>query len=195
MAEDRIQEEQVAAEETVEQVQQEQAPVDGAEEVTAEEDALITLQQQLAEKDDEVVAAKEQILRAAAELQNIKRRAQQDVEKAHKFALKSFVESLLPIVDSLEKGIESAEQAEGSHESMKEGMDLTLKLMLDTLTKHGVKQLNPVGEPLDPNFHQAISMVPNPEMEPNSIMDVFQKGYTLNDRVVRPAMVVVAKAP
>ena len=116
------------------------------------------------------------------------------LKKAHKFALDKFVESLLPVVDSLEKGIESAAQAEGSHEAMKEGMELTLKLFLDTLARFNVKPISPEGEPFDPHFHQAMSMVPNPEVEPNTVIAVFQKGYTLNERVVRPAMVVVSKS-
>ena len=126
-------------------------------------------------------------------MQNIKRRSQQDVEKAHKFALEKFVDALIPVVDSLEKGIESAEQAEGSHEGIIEGMKLTLKQFLAAMEKAGVKQVDPAGQPFDPNFHQAMSMVPNPDMESNTVMDVFQKGYTLNDRLVRPAMVVVSR--
>ncbi|WP_330926548.1 nucleotide exchange factor GrpE [Candidatus Sororendozoicomonas aggregata] len=142
---------------------------------------------------NELAQAKDHMLRAQAEVQNVKRRAQQDVEKAHKFALDKFVESLLPVVDSLEKGIESTEQAEGSHEGIKEGMELTLKLFLDTLARFSVKPVDPEGEPFDPHFHQAMSTVPNPDVEPNTVLEVFQKGYTLNERVVRPAMVVVSK--
>ncbi|WP_263081916.1 nucleotide exchange factor GrpE [Endozoicomonas sp. Mp262] len=150
-------------------------------------------QQRIEELTAELDKAKDLALRAQAEMQNVKRRAELDVEKAHKYALDKFVESLLPVVDSLEKGIESAAQAEGGHDAMKEGMELTLKLFLDTLERFKVQQMNPEGEPFDPNFHQAMSMVPNPSVEPNTIMAVFQKGYTLNERVVRPAMVVVAK--
>ncbi|PJE78854.1 Protein GrpE [invertebrate metagenome] len=145
---------------------------------------------------DELAKAKDQVLRAFAEMENIKRRARMDVEKAHKFGLEKMVKALLPIVDSLEKGIESAANTEGSNaqnEALKEGMTLTLKLFTDTLGQFDIKQLNPEGEPFDPNFHQAMSMVPNPDMEPNTVMTVFQKGYTLSDRIVRPAMVVVSK--
>ena len=121
----------------------------------------------------------------------MKRRAQLDVEKAHKFALDKFVESLLPVVDSLELGLKNAAEGDEANAAMREGMELTLKLMIDTLAKNGVEQLNPMGEPLDPNYHQAITMIPNPEMQPNTVMDVVQKGYALNGRCVRPAMVVV----
>ena len=151
------------------------------------------LQQQVETLTEQLAQARDQTLRAHAEMQNIKRRARQDVEKAHKFALEKFVDSLIPVVDSLEKGIESAEQAEGSHEAIIEGMNLTLRQFLSALEKAGVQQVNPEGQPFDPNFHQAMSMVPNPDMEPNTIMSVFQKGYTLNNRLVRPAMVVVSR--
>ncbi len=142
----------------------------------------------------ELAQARDQALRAHAEVMNIKRRAEQDVEKAHKFALDKFVGELIPVVESLEKGIENAEQGEGQHETMLEGMRLTHKQLLGALAKFSVEQVDPVGQPFDPNFHQAISMVPNPDMEPNTVMEVFQKGYTLHGRVIRPAMVVVAKA-
>ncbi|MFK0571141.1 nucleotide exchange factor GrpE [Endozoicomonas sp.] len=145
------------------------------------------------ELEEQLGQAKDQTLRAHAEAMNIKRRAEQDVEKAHKFALEKFVNELIPVVESLEKGIENAEQAEGQHETMLEGMRLTYKQLLDALGKFQVLQVNPEGEPFDPHFHQAISMVPNPDMEPNTVMNVFQKGYTLHGRVIRPAMVVVSR--
>lgn len=146
------------------------------------------------ELEEQLAQAKDQALRAHAETINTKRRAEQDVEKAHKFALEKFVNELIPVVESLEKGIESAEQGEGQHESMLEGMRLTHKQLLDALAKFNVEQVNPEGQPFDPNFHQAVSMVPNLDMEPNTVMNVFQKGYTLHGRVIRPAMVVVSKA-
>lgn len=187
--------EQAKAEETVVEEAAEGTVETAEEQASAEEDAFAALQNELVRAQEDLVTAKEQALRAAAEAQNIKRRAQQDVEKAHKFALDKFVEHLLPVVDSLENGLKSVEASDGAHDAMREGMELTLKLFVDTLNKHQVEQLNPVGEPLDPNFHQAMTMVPNPDMEPNTVMDVIQKGYTLNGRVVRPAMVVVSKAP
>ncbi len=179
-----------AVAEVAEEVAEEVAAQETEE--TAEESALTALQSELVRAQDELVEAKENVLRAMAEAQNTKRRAQLDVEKAHKFALEKFVESLLPVVDSLENGLKISE---GTEDPMRQGMELTLKLFLDNLARHGVTQLNPVGEPLDPHFHQAITMVPNPDMEPNTVMDVVQKGYVLNERVVRPAMVVVSRAP
>lgn len=160
----------------------------------AEEQANDDSAKRIEELEKQLAQAKDQALRAHAEAMNTKRRAEQDVEKAHKFALEKFVNELIPVVESLEKGIESAEQGEGQHETMLEGMRLTLKQLLDALAKFNVEQVNPEGQPFDPNFHQAISMVPNPDMEPNTVMNVFQKGYTLHGRVIRPAMVVVSKA-
>lgn len=160
----------------------------------AEEQANDDTARRIEELEEQLAHAKDHTLRAHAEAMNTKRRAEQDVEKAHKFALEKFVNELIPVVESLEKGIESAEQGEGQHETMLEGMRLTHKQLLDALAKFNVEQVNPEGQPFDPNFHQAISMVPNPDVEPNTVMNVFQKGYTLHGRVIRPAMVVVSKA-
>jgi len=139
----------------------------------------------------------EQMLRSQAEMQNVRRRAEIDVEKAHKFALEKFVKELLPVADSLEKALESTEGQEESGKlvaSIREGVEMTLSLFMASLKKFNVEQVNPVGEPFDPRQHEAMSMVPAPDAEPNSVVAVVQKGDLLNGRVVRPAMVVVAKA-
>lgn len=136
--------------------------------------------------------ARDQALRAAAEAQNVRRRAEQDVEKARKFALEKFIKELLPVVDSLEKALDA--MGEDASEAHREGVSMTLKLQLDTLAKFGVETVEPQGEPFDPQYHEAMAMVPNPEAEPNTVMDVMQKGYLLNGRLVRPAMVVVSQA-
>ncbi len=139
----------------------------------------------------------EQMLRSQAEMQNVRRRAEIDVEKAHKFALEKFVKELLPVADSLEKAVESTEGHDESGElvaSIREGVEMTLSLFMSSLKKFNVAPINPVGEPFDPQHHEAMSMVPAPDAEPNSVVAVVQKGYLLNGRVVRPAMVVVAKA-
>ena len=135
--------------------------------------------------------AKDQQVRAAAEAQNVRRRAEQDAEKAKKFALEKFVKELLPVVDSLEKGLES--MSEDVSETHREGVSMTLRMQLDVLGKFGVEQIDPHGEPFDPQYHEAMTQVANPELDPNTVMDVMQKGYTLNGRLVRPAMVVVSK--
>lgn len=144
---------------------------------------------------EEIAALKEQALRAQADAQNTRRRAEQDVEKARKFALEKFVSDLLPVADNLERAIAAGDPEDETQKAVIEGVELTLKSLQDTLKKHKVEMINPAGEPFDPQLHQAMTMVPNPDMEPNTVMDVFQKGYTLNGRLVRPAMVVVSSAP
>ncbi|MGQ4878180.1 nucleotide exchange factor GrpE [Billgrantia sp. LNSP4103-1] len=147
---------------------------------------------QVEELEQSLAEAKDQALRAAAEAQNVRRRAEQEAEKARKFALERFVKELLPVVDSLEKALES--MGEDATEAHREGVAMTLKMQQDVLAKFGVETLEPTGEPFDPQYHEAMAMVPNPELEPNSVMEVVQKGYTLNGRLVRPAMVVVSQA-
>ncbi len=152
-----------------------------------------------------LTTAKDQALRAAAEAENVRRRATRDVENAHKFALERFTGDLLPVVDGFERAQETAEQAAkeaaesgegGEHVgAIAEGVALSVKLLAEALGKHGITQVNPVGEPFDPTFHEAMSMVENPDAEPGSVLFVVQRGYVLNDRLVRPARVVVAKAP
>lgn len=139
----------------------------------------------------------EQVLRSQAEMQNVRRRAEIDVEKAHKFALEKFVKELLPVADSLEKAVESTEGQDNAGDlvaSIRQGVEMTLSLLESSLKKFNVEPLSPIGEPFDPRQHEAMSMVPAPNAEPNSVVAVMQKGYLLNGRVVRPAMVMVAKA-
>ena len=140
----------------------------------------------------EVESLKDKALRAEAEMQNIRRRAERDVENAHKFGLERLVQHVLPVVDSLEKALEAKTS---EHDPVIEGVELTFKLLQDLLTKESIEVVDPLGEPFDPNLHEAMSMVENPDMEPNSVFAVVQKGYTLNGRLVRPAMVMVTKMP
>lgn len=157
--------------------------------------SIPALEQEIAQLMARVNEQQEGVLRAQAEMQNVRRRAERDVENAHKFALGKFSEDLLAVVDSLERALEAAGQIDSEAvKGMKDGIELTLKMFLDTLAKHGVQQVNPLGLPFNPEFHQAMSMVPNPDLAPNSVMAVLQKGYTLSGRLVRPAMVVVSKA-
>ena len=141
----------------------------------------------------DVEAARDAALRAQADAQNVKRRAEQDVEKARKFALERFAGDLLPVVDNLERALEAASDDEAVRPIV-EGVELTLKSFLDAIGKYNIEQLNPEGEPFDPQLHQAMSMVDNPDVEPNTVIAVVQKGYTLNGRLVRPAMVMVSKS-
>jgi molecular chaperone GrpE len=132
----------------------------------------------------------ERYLRTAAELENVRKRAARDVENAHRFALERFGRELLAVKDSLEMGLAAAENA--SVESLLEGSEATLKILGGTMQQFGIEELDPAGEPFDPEFHEAISMQPSADVEPGSVATVVQKGYSLNGRLLRPAMVIVA---
>lgn len=137
----------------------------------------------------------EQLLRTRAEFDNFRKRSERDVQNARKFAIEKFAQELLSVKDSLEMGL-TASEAENQHgDKLKEGVDLTLKLLTSIFEKFEIKEINPLGESFDPEFHEAMSMAESQEHAPNSVMLVYQKGYTLNDRLIRPAKVVVSKAP
>lgn len=191
-------EESVAPEAVSEQPQDEQPPAEEAPETAAEAEAAEagepSLEEMVAQLQEDVAAAKDAALRAQADAQNVKRRATQDVEKARKFALEGFAKELLPVVDNLERALEAASGDEEAVKPIAEGVQLTLKSFLDAMDKHNIEVVDPQGEPFDPNLHQAMSMIENPDVEPNTVIAVMQKGYTLNGRLVRPAMVMVSKA-
>lgn len=154
--------------------------------------------EQLSETEElkqQVSDANDNVLRIQAEMQNMRRRAERDVENAHKFALDKFSADLLPVVDNLERALSAINADDESQKAIAEGIELTLKSFVDVLKRFKVESVDPAGQPFDANFHQAVSMVPNPDLEANTVMDVFQKGYTLNGRLIRPAMVVVSSAP
>ncbi|WP_415902186.1 nucleotide exchange factor GrpE [Neptuniibacter sp. QD29_5] len=184
-------EEVVAAEEA----QEENAEQGEAEQVAAEETAQDAdkLAADLAAAVAEVETLKDQMLRVQADAQNVRRRAEQDVEKAHKFGVEKFANEMLPIVDSLERAIEAFGD-DAAVKPMKEGVEMTMNMFLSGLAKFQMEQVNPMGEAFDPALHQAMSMVESPDAKPNTVIAVMQKGYTLHGRLVRPAMVVVAKA-
>jgi len=158
------------------------------DELAQEPEVSVTEQLQL-----EVATAKDQVLRVQAEMQNLRRRAERDVENAHKYALDKFAPALLPVVDNLERALAAIDSEDAAQKSVAEGIELTLKTFVEVLTRHKVEVVDPGGQPFDAELHQAVSAVPNPDLEPNTVIDVFQKGYTLNGRLLRPAMVVVAK--
>jgi len=158
------------------------------DELAQEPEVSVTEQLQL-----EVATAKDQVLRVQAEMQNLRRRAERDVENAHKYALDKFAPALLPVVDNLERALAAIDSEDAAQKSVAEGIELTLKTFVEVLTRHKVEVVDPAGQPFDAELHQAVSAVPNPDLEPNTVIDVFQKGYTLNGRLLRPAMVVVSK--
>lgn len=147
------------------------------------------------ELEAQLAEAKDQALRAAAEMQNIRRRAEQDVQKAHKFALEKFAGDMLAVIDSLERGLEVADANDETLRPMREGMELTYKQLLDTLARHSVERIDPLGQPFNPELHQAMSTEESTQAEPDSVIKVFQCGYSISERLLRPAMVVVSKAP
>lgn len=149
----------------------------------------------LLQAQEEAASFRDLALRAQAEAENIRRRAARDVEQAHKFALEKFAGELLPVLDSIEKAVEAAGAlAEGEDtKAMAEGVSLCHRLFLDTFGKAGITPIDPHGEPFDPEQHQAMAMIDAPNAAPNSVVDVLQKGYALNGRLLRAAMVVVAK--
>jgi len=156
---------------------------------TSEEDT----EQQLLKAQATIKDYWDQIMRLKAEIENNIKRSSRDIENAHKFALRNFAESLLPILDSMERGQQAAEGEKANLSSIVEGSQLTMTMFVQALEKHGLKQIDPVGESFDPDQHQAISIVEDENAESNTVISVMQKGFSLNDRLVRPAMVVVAK--
>jgi molecular chaperone GrpE len=153
-----------------------------------------SLEEALEQLQVDLITAKDDVLRAHADAQNVKRRAEQDVEKARKFALEQFCKELLPVIDNLERALEAAPADEPVVKPIAEGVELTLKSFADAFARFKIEAVNPLGEPFDPQFHQAMSMVENADVEPNTVTLVMQKGYTLHGRLVRPAMVMVSKA-
>ena len=158
----------------------------GAEAATAT-DAEQELQRALARADQ----YQDQFLRAKAEAENVRRRGHEDVAKAYKFAIESFAEALVPVVDSLEKALQSEDAAP---EAMRQGVELTLKQLLAAFAKGNLKEIDPAGQKFDPHFHEAIATVPAAGVPPNHVVSVLQKGWTIADRVLRPALVTVAQA-
>ena len=177
--------------ETSDQFQDSASKESSEDQAPSEDDAV--------ESEDKLVAEVEKYkdiaLRAEAEMQNLRRRAERDVQNAHKYGIERLLQNLLPVLDSLEKAVEVSEAAASDDDDPQlQGIRLCSKLFVDVLTREGVEALDPLGEPFDPNLHEALSMIENPDVEPNSVMTVIQKGYRLNERLVRPAKVMVSKS-
>ena len=164
-------------------------------ELSADDSIISKLEQDLAQSKAQLAEQQDLMLRIKAESENIRRRASMDVEKAHKFALEKFASDLLPVVDNLERALGFIDRDDEALKGVVEGVELTLKSFLDTVAKYGVTQLDPQGQPFNPEQHQAMSIQPSADVAPNTVTFVMQKGYELNGRLLRPAMVGVSKAP
>ncbi|MFB6421670.1 MAG: nucleotide exchange factor GrpE [Candidatus Malihini olakiniferum] len=168
----------------------EEKPVISEEFIDQRDERISELEAQLSELQHR---ERDTMLRARAESDNIRRRAEMDVEKAHKFALEKFAGEILAVIDNLERTIEAADRGNSSLVSLIEGVELTLKSLLDAVRKFGIEVIGEVNVPFNPEVHQAMSMIESSDHMPNSVMMVMQKGYTLNGRLLRPAMVAVSK--
>ncbi len=154
----------------------------------APEDLREALEAALARADDE----RDSALRMQAELENYRRRAAREMENARRFALERFMGDLLDVRDSLERGLEAGQEESASVTQLIEGTDLTFRMLEKVLTSHGLTTIDPLGEPFDPERHEAMTVVPSAEHAPDTVVNVVQKGYLLNDRLLRPARVLVA---
>jgi molecular chaperone GrpE len=166
------------------------------EEITYDEKEIVDTEdqvlQQLKEAEEKAEEHWQLLLRTKAEMENLRKRTEKDLENAHKYGMEKFVSEMLPVKDSMEMGL-AAQDA--TVESLHEGMKLTMNMFNTTFEKLGVKEINPENEPFDPELHQAMTMQETDDVEPNTVIAVMQKGYLLNDRLVRPAMVMVSKRP
>lgn len=156
----------------------------------SKEDLTLLLEDARAKADDHW----DQLVRVQAQMDNLRKRQERDLANAHKFALERFVNELLPVRDSMELGLNAVKEDSTDSAKLVEGTELTLKLFSDVMEKFNVIQINPEGEPFDPELHQAMAMQPRSDVPPNTVVTVVQRGYTLNDRLVRPAMVLVSQA-
>ncbi|XBS68830.1 nucleotide exchange factor GrpE [Acerihabitans sp. KWT182] len=183
--------EQASPEIDMEPEHQSEAVPETAEVVDPRDEQIADLQARL---DELQQRERDSLLRAKAEMENVRRRAELDVEKAHKFALEKFAGELLPVIDNLERGLDTADKSNGELVPLIEGIELTLKSLLDAVRKFGIEVVEATHVPFDPAVHQAMTLLESDEHEPNQVMMVMQKGYTLNGRLLRPAMVAVSKA-
>ncbi|GLR10414.1 nucleotide exchange factor GrpE [Mixta theicola] len=185
-------------EQVSDEIEMEQQQNNSAETAESEADVVDPRDERIAQLEEQLAGLQNGVrdaqLRAQAEIENIRRRTEQDVEKAHKFALEKFANELLPVIDSLERALEVADKTNPELSAMIEGIELTLKSLLAAVRKYGVEVVGETNVPFNPDVHQAMSMMESDEVAPNHVMMVMQRGYTLNGRLLRPAMVAVAKA-
>lgn len=183
--------EQVSQENEMAQGQQAEAMPETVDVVDPRDEHIAELETALSQAQQR---ERDSVLRAKAEMENVRRRSQQDVEKAHKFALERFAGELLPVIDNLERALDMSDKTNSELASTIEGIELTLKSLLDAVRKFGLDVVGDTHVPFNPEVHQAMTMLESDEHEPNHVMMVMQKGYTLNGRLIRPAMVAVSKA-
>ncbi|BCD90010.1 protein GrpE [Francisella halioticida] len=174
------------------EVESEESSTNNSVEELSIEEQLERSKDAIKELEETCDAMKDEALRARAEMENIRRRAEKEVSKARKFGVEKFVKDLLPITDSIDQALKHEVKLEEAV-AMKEGIELTAKILFDILKNNGLEELDPKGEKFDPNVHEAMAMIPNPGLEDNIVFEVFQKGYLLNGRVVRAAKVIVVK--
>ncbi|MEM0912102.1 MAG: nucleotide exchange factor GrpE [Pseudomonadota bacterium] len=163
--------------------------------LSVEQAQIKALEDELAAANAKIEGQKDQVVRALAESENVRKRAEQDVDKARKFALESFAGELLTVVDNLERATLAADATNEAVKPLLEGIELTQKSFLSTINKFGMEEIDPQGQPFNPEHHQAMSMQESADVAPNTVIAVMQKGYTLNGRLLRPAMVMVSRAP
>ena len=156
---------------------------------------VVQLQARLNEAEAKAAASRDAHLRALADLDNVRKRAQREIDNAGKFGSEKLLGELLGLADSLDLGLAAAAKPDAQIASLVEGMQITQKQLASVLTKHGVAVVDPQGQPFNPDLHEAVTMVPSADVPPNHVLNVMQKGYKLHERLLRPAMVVVAKAP
>ncbi|WDE13583.1 nucleotide exchange factor GrpE [Thalassomonas haliotis] len=188
--------EEIAAEEIIQQAEEQLEETLGAAAATIspELEKINELELSLAAAQATVADQKDSVVRAKAEVDNIRRRAAQDVEKARKFALEKFSAELLPVIDNMERAIASINAEDEAQKAIAEGVELTLQSLLSAINKFGVTAVDPQDQPFNPELHQAMSMQEVEGVAPNTVIAVMQKGYELNGRLIRPAMVMVSKA-
>jgi molecular chaperone GrpE len=172
-------------------VEEEESAAEAVEQASAEEPSLEEQLEEARKKADENWNL---LLRSKAELENMHKRVKRDVEAAHKFGLEKMASELLAVRDSMELGLGAAQESTDV-QSLREGAELTLKMLIQVMEKFGIQQVNPEKEKFNPDLHQAMTLQESSELEPNTVITVMQKGYTLNDRLLRPALVTVSKAP
>ena len=168
---------------------------DNTEAVTEAAGSNADLEKRLEEAEAKAKEAEDKVLRAHAEMENIRRRSERELANAHKYGMEKFANELLPVFDSLELGLIAAQADDADIAKVAEGTELTIKMLASAFEKAGISQVHPIDESFDPELHQAMTMIEHPEKDPNTVIDVMQKGYTISDRLLRPAMVVVSKAP